>query len=74
MKHQDLWESQRMNAYVTAQCNSTKQLKPQSIISFPWENMRRESELPSEDEIKKMSEMSKSMESVLKEKFNKRSN
>ena len=27
-----------MIAYITAQCNSTKQLKPSDIIRFNWDN------------------------------------
>lgn len=31
------WEMTRLIAYITAQCNSTKKLKPTDIIKFPWE-------------------------------------
>ena len=37
-KHKDEWEAARMQAYLTAQVNSTKKLKPTDIISFAWES------------------------------------
>lgn len=33
----NLWESQRLIAYVTAQVNSRKKLTQQDICKFPWE-------------------------------------
>ncbi|OAV64937.1 hypothetical protein Barb6_03047 [Bacteroidales bacterium Barb6] len=44
MKNRDVWEANRMTAYITAQVNSKKRLKPRSIIEFPWEKeiIRRE--------------------------------
>lgn len=33
----NLWESQRLNAYITAQVNSRKKLTQQDICKFPWE-------------------------------------
>lgn len=32
------WEQSRMMAYVTAQVQSTKKLKPEDIIKFPWDD------------------------------------
>ena len=32
------WEQTRMIAYIIAQCNSTKQLKPTDILKFDWDN------------------------------------
>lgn len=31
------WEQTRLLAYITAQINSTKKLKPTDIISFSWD-------------------------------------
>ena len=31
------WERTRFQSYVTAQCQSTKKMKPTDIIKFPWE-------------------------------------
>lgn len=37
-KDQENWEQTRLTAYVQAQTNSTKKLKPTDIVKFPWEN------------------------------------
>ena len=36
-KDRNSWEQARMIAYVIAQCNSTKKLKPTDILSFKWD-------------------------------------
>ena len=43
LRVKDSWEQARMIAYVTAQVNSTKKMKPTDIIAFGWE---KESEQP----------------------------
>lgn len=35
--NQELWESQRLLAYIMAQSNSKKRLKITDIMKFPWE-------------------------------------
>lgn len=42
--YKDSWEQARLIAYITAQCNSTKRLSQDDIISFYWEN-KEEDEL-----------------------------
>lgn len=37
--YKDVWEANRLNAYVTAQVNSTHQLSLQGIVTFPWEKL-----------------------------------
>lgn len=37
-KNKESWEQTRLLAYITAQVNSTKKLKPTDIISFSWDN------------------------------------
>ena len=34
----NLWESQRLNAYITAQVNSKKKLTQQDVCKFKWED------------------------------------
>lgn len=34
----NLWESQRLSSYITAQVNSRKKLTQQDICKFPWED------------------------------------
>ena len=36
-KNKTSWEQTRMIAYITAQCNSTKKLKPTDLISINWD-------------------------------------
>lgn len=36
-KNKESWEQTRLLAYITAQVNSTKKLKPSDIISFSWD-------------------------------------
>ena len=37
LRVKDSWEQTRMICYLIAQTNSKKKLKPNDIISFPWE-------------------------------------
>lgn len=37
-KHKEGWEQTRFNSYVVAQTQSTKKLKMDDIMKFPWEN------------------------------------
>lgn len=46
----NLWESSRLNGFITAQVNSKKKLKMQDICQFKWE----EEEEAKEQEISKV--------------------
>lgn len=35
------WERTRFMAYITAQCQSTKKMKPTDIIKFKWDNEQK---------------------------------
>lgn len=41
-RHKEDWEQARLIAYITAQSNSTKPLKLEDIISFPWDEAKEE--------------------------------
>lgn len=43
-KNKENWEQARLVAYVIAQSNSTKQLKPTDIIKFSWEKEEADEE------------------------------
>lgn len=43
-KNKESWEQARLVAYVIAQTNSTKQIKPTDIIKFSWENEEADEE------------------------------
>ena len=36
-RNKESWEQARLLAYITAQVNSTKKLKPSDIITFSWD-------------------------------------
>ena len=44
LAHKDSWEQSRMVAYLVAQSNSTKKLKPTDITKFYWEKEEAVSE------------------------------
>ena len=37
LRHKESWEQTRILAYILAQVNSTKKLKPTDILSFTWD-------------------------------------
>lgn len=48
-KNKESWEQTRLLAYITAQVNSTKKLKPTDIISFSWDNDTSDTAISNED-------------------------
>ena len=44
-KNRESWEQTRLMAYISAQSNSTKQLKPEDILKFPWDGVRPDSNM-----------------------------
>lgn len=56
-KDRNSWEQSRMIAYVIAQCNSTKKLKPTDIMQFTWDTTG-ETSISNED-IKRLKEKAK---------------
>lgn len=60
-KKKDSWEQARMISYLIAQCNSSKPLKPNDILKFPWDKVE---EVEKVDVDKMMQEM-KQMEDKL---------
>lgn len=59
------WETARLNAYVTAQVNSRKQLTQKDILTFKWENKeeRMESDIEiSNEDIDRLKKLSKQWE------------
>ena len=65
MKDKESWEQTRMQAYITAQVNSTKKLSINDVLTFPWEvdNTEKEEDTPEEREaiMKEMKEWEKKM-------------
>lgn len=47
----NLWESQRLGAYITAQINSKRKLTQQDICKFPWDEKNIEDFVKKEVDI-----------------------
>lgn len=66
------WERSRLNAYVVAQVNSRKQLKPTDIIKFSWdteEGIRQDTSISNED-IERLKKKSEQINKQLKNNLN----
>lgn len=56
-RHKDNWEQARLVAYVVAQSNSSKKLKPADIIQFAWDSEDTATDTSiSSDDIKRLRE------------------
>ena len=67
MKNKESWEQTRVQAYITAQTQSTKKLDPKELMSFPWEKKVEKVEDTPED-IEMMRKEMKEMEDKLNKK------
>ena len=67
MKSKESWEQTRVQAYITAQTQSTKKIDMNDIMSFPWEKKEEKVEDTPED-IEMMRKEMKEMESRLNKK------
>ncbi len=47
--NKDMWEANRLTAYVIAQTNSKKKLRAEDIIAFPWEKKSKETAITREE-------------------------
>lgn len=59
------WEQARLVAYIIAQCNSTKNLKMQDILSFHWEDNKSEDTTITAKDIDRLQEKSKQFAALL---------
>ena len=67
MKNKESWEQTRVQAYITAQTQSTKKIDMNDIMSFPWEKkVEKVDDTP--EEIEMMRKEMKEMESRLNKK------
>ena len=67
MKNKESWEQTRIQAYITAQTQSTKKIDMNDMMSFPWEKKVEKVEDTPED-IEMMRKEMKEMESKLNKK------
>lgn len=49
-KDKSSWEQTRMQAYFTAQCQSTKKVDIKEILPFPWDNVKIEEHEDTQEE------------------------
>ena len=63
MRNKESWEQARTIGYITAQCQSTKQLNPKDMMTFPWEKADRVEDTKEdiEDAYREMKEWEKIM-------------
>lgn len=67
MKNKESWEQTRVQAYITAQTQSTKKIDMNDMMSFPWEKKVEKIEDTPED-IEMMRKEMKEMEDKLNKK------
>lgn len=67
MKDKTSWEQTRTVGYITAQCQSTKKIDPQEMMSFPWDKKVEKVE-DTPEEIEMMRKEMKAMEDKLNKK------
>lgn len=63
----NLWETQRLNSFITAQVNSRKKLNPTDICKFKWETDLEDIEVEhvteiSNNDIERLKQLSKQWE------------
>lgn len=70
LRHKESWEQSRMIAYIVAQSNSKKHLKPTDIVSFPWEKeseKKQSNGTYTKDDVEKLKAMALEKVKKLKE-------
>lgn len=62
-RNKDQWEQARLIAYVMAQVNSRKPIKPTDIIKFDWDGKREKEDAKpiTKEQIEKWQKMAQSM-------------
>lgn len=71
LRVKDGWEQSRLIAYMTAQVNSKKKLKPTDIIKFGWESEdtpQQQQQTLSIDDVERIKIMALEREKMLREK------
>lgn len=48
-REKESWERTRIMAYITAQVNSSKKIKPSDIMQFPWDEEKHVTEITQEE-------------------------
>ena len=66
--HKDSWEQARMVAYIIAQVNSKKKLKPTDVMEFDWDR-ERDNTAVSNEEIALLRDEAKRVALTLQNEF-----
>lgn len=70
LRQKDNWEQARLVAYIIAQVNSKKRLKPTDIIKFGWEDKinKPQEQTMTLNDVERIKQMAAEREKILKEK------
>lgn len=68
MKSKESWEQARLQAYVTAQCQSTKKMEIKDLMTFPWENVENEKIQDTKEEREELMKEMKAWENIMNNK------
>lgn len=68
MKTKESWEQARMQAFITAQVNSTKPLEMTDLMTFPWEKVENEKIEATQDEREALMKEMKEWENIMNKK------
>ena len=65
MKSKESWEQARLQAYLTAQVNSTKRIDMMEFMTFPWENVEKDKIEDSKEEREAVMKEMKEWENIM---------
>lgn len=68
MKSKESWEQARLQAYLTAQVNSTKKIDMTEFMTFPWENTETEKIEDTKEEREAVMKEMKEWENIMNKK------
>ena len=68
MKSKESWEQARLQAYLTAQVNSTKKIDMTEFMTFPWEKVETEKIEDTKEEREAVMKEMKEWENIMNKK------
>jgi CRISPR/Cas system-associated exonuclease Cas4 (RecB family) len=68
MKSKESWEQARLQAYLTAQVNSTKKIDMTEFMTFPWEKVETEKIEDTKEEREAVMKEMKEWENIMNNK------
>lgn len=69
MKSKESWEQARLQAYLTAQVNSTKKIDMTEFMTFPWEKVETEKIEDTKEEREALMKEMKEWENIMNNKI-----